>query len=553
MPVMFSLDSAFQAVLACAVKGSLLLIAACAAAALLRRASAALRHLVWTSALVALLILPLFVMVAPALIPPSVQPAAPVWLSNPAALLPGPDAADGAMVVDAAAGGGGGPWRSALSLVWMAGALTIAAMLVGGAVRVCGILSRSSEWRPRWNRRLWSDLRARFGLGSSVILRKAEEPCMPFTWGVWRPRVVLPGWVDGWSEEQLRSILTHELAHVRRRDWLAQIAGEICRAVYWFHPLVWFACAQLRKESEVASDDIALAAGIDGPVYAGHVLEVARAFQVSNEAPHVVLAMARLSNLERRFVSMLNPNTDRSSVRFRTACFIIGAVILLVSSLAAMPGQTPGLSGKFFGTVYDPSGGVIPNATVVLKNEPAGTKDMTTTSAAGVFEFAGVPAGEYALEVTAGGFKRYSQSGVLLEAGRGRHETITLEAGSVSERIDVIGDAPSARTEKAEDIPGGKAIRVGGKVQAMKVRKMARPAYPAVAKSSGIEGTVMLNGVIGKDGSVQSLRVMNTQIDPDLAKAAVEAISKWVYEPTLLNGEPVAVATEIAVNFALAK
>ena len=78
-----------------------------------------------------------------------------------------------------------------------------------------------------------------------------------------------------------------------------------------------------------------------------------------------------------------------------------------------------------------------------------------------------------------------------------------------------------------------------------------QPIYPETAKSAGVQGTVVLHAVIGKDGKPLSLRVMNGQIDPDLARSAVEAVNQWRYTPTLLNGEPIEVDTTINVVYSL--
>ena len=66
-----------------------------------------------------------------------------------------------------------------------------------------------------------------------------------------------------------------------------------------------------------------------------------------------------------------------------------------------------------------------------------------------------------------------------------------------------------------------------------------------------MQGTVILRAVIGVDGVPLSLRVVNDQVDPDLARAAIESVSKWRYTPTLLNGDPIEVDTTIEVNFTL--
>jgi protein TonB len=75
--------------------------------------------------------------------------------------------------------------------------------------------------------------------------------------------------------------------------------------------------------------------------------------------------------------------------------------------------------------------------------------------------------------------------------------------------------------------------------------------YPALAKMARIQGVVRLEAVISRDGTIQSLKVISGH--PLLIKAALDAVQRWRYQPTLLNGQPVEVATEIDVNFALAE
>jgi periplasmic protein TonB len=94
-------------------------------------------------------------------------------------------------------------------------------------------------------------------------------------------------------------------------------------------------------------------------------------------------------------------------------------------------------------------------------------------------------------------------------------------------------------------------IRVGGNVQAAKLIRQPKPIYPALAKQARISGHVILNAIIGKDGTIQDLRVVSGH--PLLVPAALEAVKQWVYAPTLLNGEPVEVVTQIDVNFTLSQ
>jgi TonB family protein len=94
-------------------------------------------------------------------------------------------------------------------------------------------------------------------------------------------------------------------------------------------------------------------------------------------------------------------------------------------------------------------------------------------------------------------------------------------------------------------------IRVGGNVQAANLIEKVTPKYPVEAKQARIQGKVSFTATIGKDGKVENLELISGE--PVLADAAREAVAQWVYKPTLLNGLPVQVVTQVDVNFTLAQ
>jgi protein TonB len=94
-------------------------------------------------------------------------------------------------------------------------------------------------------------------------------------------------------------------------------------------------------------------------------------------------------------------------------------------------------------------------------------------------------------------------------------------------------------------------IRVGGNVQAANLVRKVTPVYPPLAKQARIQGTVRFTAIIGKDGTIQNLQLVTGH--PLLVAAAQDAVRQWVYKPTLLNGEPVEVVTQIDVNFTLSQ
>jgi TonB family protein len=96
-----------------------------------------------------------------------------------------------------------------------------------------------------------------------------------------------------------------------------------------------------------------------------------------------------------------------------------------------------------------------------------------------------------------------------------------------------------------------KPLRVGGNVQAQNLITKVTPAYPVAAKQARIQGKVSLAVLIAKDGTVANIQLIDG--DPLLTPSAIEAVWKWVYKPTLLNGEPVEVQTAVDVNYTLAR
>jgi protein TonB len=96
-----------------------------------------------------------------------------------------------------------------------------------------------------------------------------------------------------------------------------------------------------------------------------------------------------------------------------------------------------------------------------------------------------------------------------------------------------------------------KRVMVGGNVQAARLVNKVQPLYPPLARQTRISGTVKLHAIIGKDGSVQQLVMVSGH--PLLVQSALDAVRQWRYQPTLLNGEPVEVDTEIDVIFSLAQ
>jgi len=182
---------------------------------------------------------------------------------------------------------------------------------------------------------LVEELSLELGLHRHVRLLQASGPAMPMTWGIRRPAILLPAEADEWSAERRRDVLLHELAHVKRHDFLIQLMAHVACAVYWFHPLVWLAATRLREERERACDDHVLRAGATPSAYATHLLEIARGLRAARATSLATVAMARPAQLATRLIDVLDTQRRRDTLSARAALPAWLAAIAIVVPLAA--------------------------------------------------------------------------------------------------------------------------------------------------------------------------------------------------------------------------
>ena len=112
-----------------------------------------------------------------------------------------------------------------------------------------------------------------------------------------------------------------------------------------------------------------------------------------------------------------------------------------------------------------------------------------------------------------------------------------------------IAAAAIGGTSRADELQQDNPIKVAGAVEAMNIVRKVNPFYPPNAKAECMQGPVMLTAIVAKSGHVENLQVVSGS--PLLAESALEAVKQWIYQPYLLNGEPVEVETTVNVNFSI--
>jgi carboxyl-terminal processing protease len=344
-------------------KSSFLLALAGVTGLVLKGRSAAARHAVWTLAFLGLLLLPLCSLALPTWrinIAAQAGPAPPVQAflftksfepaqntpsgsleklqnnqSSPAAANPLTFAEGPNQTLSRVSASFEDFWSPAL-LIWMVGCAIGILPLMGGYLHLHYL--RLSSRRPEGPRiaLIAQSLASQLGIRREIVLLFSGRSCMPMTWGLRRPVVLLPLAAEHWSVSRLRAVLVHELAHVQRFDAFTQMMVQVVRSLYWYNPFVWIACRQIRLEQETSCDDIVLNAGLDAQQYAAQLLSITAGLPAHLLVSSVALAMAKKHTLERRLLAILDSARDRRTPKRPVLACALTALVAALALLGPM-------------------------------------------------------------------------------------------------------------------------------------------------------------------------------------------------------------------------
>lgn len=168
------------------------------------------------------------------------------------------------------------PWLQWAVTIWLLGASAFSVRLLGGWAMAARLRWTSTRPAPIEWLRAMDRLRARLGLARAVGLRVSAMVKSPVVIGAWRPLVLVPvGMLTGLPASQVEALLMHELAHIRRHDYLVNLLQSVAEALLFYHPAVWWVSSQIRKERECCCDDAAVAMSGDVMEYVSALAELA--------------------------------------------------------------------------------------------------------------------------------------------------------------------------------------------------------------------------------------------------------------------------------------
>jgi beta-lactamase regulating signal transducer with metallopeptidase domain len=215
-----------------------------------------------------------------------------------------------------------------------------------------------------------------------VGLVRGGRSAIPVTWGVLRPTILLPADAERWSEPLRRSVLLHELAHVRRRDALTAMLAQVARAALWFHPAAWVMAHRVRAECELACDEGAVASGAEPDEYAQSLLDLALSRRGVPPLSPAVLGAAAVT-LERRIARLAAPSAPTRGAG--------GATVRLAPLAPAALALLAALSMARAGAVDHAGAAMRPVAPLAAVGDDEAGREPTPGAGPGSFRTDGAP------------------------------------------------------------------------------------------------------------------------------------------------------------------
>ncbi|MFO1501923.1 MAG: M56 family metallopeptidase [Verrucomicrobiota bacterium] len=220
-----------------------------------------------------------------------------------------------------------------LALFWMGGVLGLAVVLIRRARAAVRIVASARALDGRWLG-LVAECCATAGVRPRVRVKQNETDCCPALFGLWRPTIFIPSpLLNRLSEEELRAVLLHELAHWKRRDLFVNYVQCLLQIAYFYHPLLWLANAAIRRVREEAVDEMVLVwLGRAAEVYPLALVQVARLGM--GRSPLMMPSVGILEGkyaLKQRVERILNrpvPTSTRIGLTATLAWLLLGGLVL---------------------------------------------------------------------------------------------------------------------------------------------------------------------------------------------------------------------------------
>ncbi|HET7065310.1 MAG TPA: M56 family metallopeptidase [Rudaea sp.] len=459
----------------------------------------------------------------------------PALAPGAAAALPSIDVAAADIGSHAVSGGGGAvleSWLPWLVAIWFVGASAIAIRAFAQWRRLAWLV-RNATIPLADCAAVLARLRARFGIHRPVRLLGSLGIDTPMLVGWLRPTILLPiSMLSGFTPQQIELIIAHELGHVRRWDYLANVLQVVIETILFYHPIVHWISRDVREARESCCDDLVLALAEGSPVvYASALADLEELrLDTTVAAPALAASGGVLLTRIRRIVGVQAAMHDTLP---RTGgwpvALVLAASLLAVLRLHGLPSLATTLL-----RVPVASTAAITGNTALLNSAPAVVPVVAPASVASV-PVRSSAADDSAVVVQSPSRPRIGIASVAFASPR-----VSNIRESLSPLPTVPEPAVLTEPSSANAAPPAATTAEPAKIAAVAMPialQRVQPDYPAREKIRGITGKVELQFGLAADGSVSDVSVLDSTPEHVFDRTAIAALKQWRFATPVDTGQ----------------
>lgn len=453
-----------------------------------------------------------------------------------------------AAFVDGGADGAGSWWTYGLVGIWLLGSVVVGSRLVRDWHEVRRAIRESAEPSLELLAMFGRQMR-RIGVSRNVRLRLTDRITTPAVYGFLRPIVLLPTALAlGLPRDQLETLLTHELAHIRRADFLANTLALVARTLFYFHPVVHWICRDLERTRETLCDDLVVELKCDRLKYA-RALSTVEHFRQKIPVPLLTAVGGELTSRVHRILEI---DSQKPRENGRAPLLIAAAAILAtVAGMSGMTTEQLAAARPEFRAVYGAlmgSGAPVVAAPEIPRAQLLATPTIIAMPADPVIDRP-LPtvapqidkpmalAGPEAMDAPI--VEPQKPSAAAFDPDMGAIENLEITdadqfdiaplLSSETEPAQALAD-PSAHQATIEPVtapaPANPPIDMSPHV-----KRHVRPTYPTSALRYGIEGSVTLSYRVNARGVATDVKVETATSPGTFEKSSLDAFKAWRFEP----------------------
>lgn len=414
------------------------------------------------------------------------------------------------------------PW---LVAVWMGGVVVIAMRWLWDWRRLARLVRYPTTPLPEWDAAL-KKMCERFGLKRPVRLLASDRVSTPMLFGWITPVILLPlSMLSGFTPHQIELIIAHELGHVRRWDYLANLMQVVIETVLFYHPVVHWICRDVRNARENCCDDLVLRLAKGNPIAYARTLADLEELRHEVTSPALGASGGVLLARIRRIVSVEGPDPLPRNNGWAVLLIAAALVCIAVRPQHAVPDL------------------IRPDLLVALANAPAqglailsGNPRLARTALSGKPKITGATVTVVDLKpLLIATTPRIADAAAPLDTSARVPVQIarpTVDRVALAAITPVRDIAPSRSLTVIGTLPDTVDLAHTLAPEFPARRHVVPPVYPLRAMSSRLEGNVELQYGIGADGSVHDVQVLHAHPEGIFDAAAQVALSQWRFEPS---------------------